>query len=385
MNANNWPQFRLVNCFGHWPSGGATGQAQRAFSYTLVVLTAGLLAAEAVSTSWYFASGELQGALINLNELVSGLQCFNFVFTFLLYKAEISNVVLLIEDLTIRALEEARHLDVEEIVRRRRKRCLWAYRFFFWMFVVICHWALPPLLHFFVYGEPAVIVHSWLPFDNTKAAGFLANYFLQLLPCISFCACNVMFGSVFISISELTLGHMEILGRRLANVRYGRRDTHRELNRCIRHHEEILRIIQIFQDFCSSPLVILCLLTIVTLCVILFEITCIETTSNERMINILAEGQMIFLTTATCCWYANEVTFQSRELIRPGYMSNWYEGVEKDKKSLLNLMTRTTVQGYFGRFMKMDLLTFINILKAAFSFYNFLAAVNSNQRNIDKK
>nr|QQP19725.1 olfactory receptor 30 [Tropidothorax elegans] len=379
MKPTNWPQFFLVRCYGHWPGEGITGMVQRTVSGLVVLLTVLLLVSEGLSTRLYFLNGDLEIGLVNLNEMLFGIQCLIFLLTFLAYKPEISEAINLLDGLTEQVVEEmAGDLEVERELKKRKWRCLWAHRFFFWSFVLVCHWALRPLLHFCLYGEPASIVHCLLPFDNHVASGFFYNYFFQLIPCTSFCVCFCMFGSLFVSICEQILGHMEILKHRLETLEYGKEDTYRDLVKSVKHHKEILRIVQISQQFSSVPLIAMCLFTVLVLCVILFEITSVESATNERIINLLEEAQQEIFFLATYCWYGNEITSQGVDLLRPGYMSHWYDGTTKEKRILLTLMTRTIVPSHFGGFIRIDLLTFINVIKAAFSYYNFLNAVNSD-------
>lgn len=58
---------------------------------------------------------------------------------------------------------------------------------------------------------------------------------------------------------------------------------------------------------------------------------------------------------------------QCGELVKFGYLGDWYRGTQEEKKILLNIMTRGMVQGSFGGFVGIDIYTFINV--STFIFY----------------
>nr|WVD93614.1 odorant receptor 73 [Graphosoma rubrolineatum] len=356
-----WPQLSKLNWFGHWPTDkGIKVWLQRTASYTILLWTICLFGAELFSSQRTFYSGDLIGMFINLNEFFSGLQCYLATLVFVVYRRPLEEAMRLLEGLTQEVTNELEALAKEEFNRRRYKGKL-AYYMFFGTFVMICHWAVRPLLNMAIYGESSLIVHSWVPFSMSSLAGFIGNYLFQIVPCLSFCLGFCLFASIFVCFSEMLLGHFAILGKKLSSMDYGKGPLDSRLANCIDHHTRLLKICSMFQDITSIPLLTQCIFTVLALCMAMFELTNVQGASSGRIISVFAEAQQELLFLATYCWYGNEITMQCLELLRPGYMSNWYQGTRSEKKMLLNLMTRTRKPIYLGGFIKMDMLTFINV------------------------
>ncbi|CAH1400350.1 unnamed protein product [Nezara viridula] len=312
--------------------------------------------------------------LINLNEFFSGVQCYLATLVFVVYRRPLEEAMRLLEELTEEVTTELEAVASQEFSRRRKKG-KWAYYMFFGSFVMVCHWAIRPLLSMAIYGESSLIVHSWVPFARDSLIGFFGNYMFQIVPCLSFCLGFCLFASIFVFLSEMLLGHFAMLGKKLSLMEYGKGPLESKLSNCIDHHTRLLKICSMFQDITSIPLLTQCIFTVLALCMAMFELSDVEGASSGRIISVLAEAQQELLFLATYCWYGNEITIQCLELMRAGYMSNWYQGTTREKRMLLNIMTRTVRPIYLGGFIKMDMITFINVLKAAFSYYSFLAVV----------
>ncbi|XP_024218754.2 uncharacterized protein, partial [Halyomorpha halys] len=308
--SNIWPQLSKLNWFGHWPTDdGLKGGLQRTASYTILFWTLCLFGAELFSSQQTFLSGDLIGMLGNLNEFFSGLQCYLATLVFVVYRQPLEEAMRLLEELTQEVTTELEEVAMEEFSRRRKngKR---AYYVFFGTFVMVCYWAVRPLLSMAIYGESSLIVHSWVPFAKDSLLGFFGNFMFQIVPCLSFCLGFCLFASIFVFLSEMFLGHFAMLGKKLNSMDYGKEPLESKLANCIDHHTRLLKICSMFQDITSVPLLTQCILYVLGLCISMFELSDVQGASSGRLISVVAETQQVVLFLATYCWYGNEITIQ---------------------------------------------------------------------------
>nr|AXX83058.1 odorant receptor [Yemma signatus] len=374
MIQENWPQLSTINWLGLWPRGGWPGRLQATFSYTIVLCTPLLFATEGYGASLGINQGNLVVVMQRFNEMISGILFYLHSLVFIFYRTEIKKTLTLIDDLNEDITREDGDMAFEEILKRKtfNKK---VYKMFLTMFIFLAApWSIFPLAQSIINNERILLVNVWVPLDNNFLPFYIIQFLFQVLCGYNYSLSLTMFNALFVSVCELIFGHLSILCLRVRKIQYGLPSTNLELIRSIQHQNRILEIIHKFQGITMLLLIADCILTIVLVCCILVELTKAVPGSEGRVFSVILEALSVLMFLGTYCWYGNQITYQYSQVVSSWYSGDWYNGTKDEKKILLNAMTMTRRPVYLGGFIRIDTLTFINIIKGAFSFYNVLMA-----------
>ncbi|CAH1405438.1 unnamed protein product [Nezara viridula] len=239
-------------------------------------------------------------------------------------------------------MSEVDELVMEPIVRKGMERC--------WIAFVLClffgscisiHWLSRPLLILLFYGERTRIIDTWPVFNDNWFQWSLTFVFQASNVC--FCGHTFyIFDNVYFCISESLLCQLKVLKYRLTHLKLdGSVGSNAALEICIKQHTQVLKVCDLLKFSSEGVIMFQCINTVIMLCTGIFILTLCS------------------------------------ELATYAYMMDWTEGTSDQKKKLLNMMTMPMQPVIFGGIVEMNLNTFINVLKTAFSYYNFLVAANA--------
>nr|QQP19777.1 olfactory receptor 82 [Tropidothorax elegans] len=373
-----WPHVFWVNIFGWWGEEAASEVGRkwlprlRLLELLYVVLMA---ASMVVAIGEKFAKGDIMTNMFTVFATGPGIVGIFKIFQIVRHRRSLKSTMDDLDDM----LTEVDGPQAERFVRSGLKRC--------WIVFLVSlvtgscislHWLSRPLMIAATTGEKTRIVDTWPVFIDTWT-GFFLSYLFQSPGIVFLGHAFYIFDNIYFCIAQLILSHLEVLRYKLENLRFkSGLERSRLLIGCVKYHTNILRVCKKLRDASSSVIIWQCINTVIMSCSGVFIVTMIEDINANVLLNL---GEIILIITVTLyfyCWYSNEVTFQCGNLLRSSYMSEWTEGSEGDKRSLLILMSRTMPPVYFGGILEISLTTFITILKTTFSYYNFLLAVNGN-------
>ncbi|CAH1405436.1 unnamed protein product [Nezara viridula] len=275
-------------------------------------------------------------------------------------------------------MSEVDELVMEPIVRKGMERC--------WIAFVLClffgscisiHWLSRPLLILLFYGERTRIIDTWPVFNDNWFQWSLTFVFQASNVC--FCGHTFyIFDNVYFCISESLLCQLKVLKYRLTHLKLdGSVGSNAALEICIKQHTQVLKVCDLLKFSSEGVIMFQCINTVIMLCTGIFILTLVEHINFNVLLNLGEITLVIIIILFFYCWYSNEIAFQCSELATYAYMMDWTEGTSDQKKKLLNMMTMPMQPVIFGGIVEMNLNTFINVLKTAFSYYNFLVAANA--------
>ncbi|NP_001116817.2 olfactory receptor-like [Bombyx mori] len=127
-----------------------------------------------------------------------------------------------------------------------------------------------------------------------------------------------------------------------------------------------------FERFVSPLLVIRVVQVTLYLCTLLYAATLrFDMITVEYLVAVALD---IFVY----CYYGNQIILQADRVSTAAYQSSWHTMGAVPRRLLLNLLlaNRRPVVVRAGRFLPMDLHTFVVIIKTSFSYYTLLVNVN---------
>ncbi|XP_050676069.1 odorant receptor 23a-like [Leptidea sinapis] len=222
------------------------------------------------------------------------------------------------------------------------------------------------------------VVSSWVPFDKNTVAGHIAASIFQSYAAIYGGGWITSFDTNAIVIMVFFKAELEML--RIDSSRLfgdngdslNEEDTVKILKDCHRRHVELLRYTQLF-DSCLSPIMLLYMFVCsVMLCATAYQIT-VETNPMQQF--LIAEYLIFGIAQLFMyCWHSNDVYFASKYLMLGPYESGWWLQNATKQNHIIILADQFNKNIVFtaGPFNDLSVSTFINILKAAYSYYTLL-------------
>ncbi|BES87873.1 Odorant receptor [Nesidiocoris tenuis] len=119
--------------------------------------------------------------------------------------------------------------------------------------------------------------------------------------------------------------------------------------------------------------------TVLILCPGVFELASGRQTDATILFNLMEITAIMTIILFFYSWYSNEVTYQCGEIYQACYMSDWVQGDNAQRRTLLTMMTRSMKSIIFGGLVQINLSTFLAVLKTTFSYYQFLVTIDKTK------
>nr|APZ81496.1 olfactory receptor 74 [Adelphocoris lineolatus] len=378
----SWPQLNYLAIYGLWPvsvGGIRFRKVQWLWGRLIVTLTVMVIVLEIVNLHELLMANEmdLNDFVITMNDILYATQSICILVNILVYKKQFA---IMMDELG-EMLDHSQLLMksyAEHVFTKKLRVCRFAFIAFLSGTLLMAHWGISPLLNRILYHRNTFVYHVWIPFDVEPWYIYFSVLTAQITIGVSWIMGQPMFASLFISISEHLLGHFDVLRQGLETLDYSAPSASQEVNRYFEYHQKILKVGYILRS--ATKLVFLSQFLCVTsiMCLNLYEITYVDV-ETSRFLNMVEYTLLELLIIALYCSYCNELTLRGSEIMSSAYFSGWESASIQDRKSLWIFMTSTKAPLNYGGMVKMDWTTFVNILKTAFSFYNFLGAVRTSK------
>ncbi|XP_075983691.1 putative odorant receptor 85e [Anticarsia gemmatalis] len=298
------------------------------------------------------------------------------------------------------------------------------------MFSVTMYATMPVIVHFWT-NEP---LQSWIFMDITRSPFYEIVFLVSCLAQLYVGLAMGQFGVFFASNSILICGQLDLLCCSLRNARYTallqkgvkhsalvaahadilHDEKHNyiynvaEMKDSVYHYDEktthpadiktqydiysseydmatssalrdcaslcqvVTRYKDMFERFVSPLLVLRVVQVTLYLCTLLYAATLkFEMITVEYLAAVALD---IFVY----CYYGNQIILQADRVSTAAYQSAWHTMGVRPRRVLLNILlaNKRPVAVRAGRFLRMDLHTFVVIIKTSFSYYTLLVNVN---------
>nr|ARO70243.1 Odorant Receptor 31 [Dendrolimus punctatus] len=153
--------------------------------------------------------------------------------------------------------------------------------------------------------------------------------------------------------------------------------TSTALRDCARLCQVVMAYKDKFESFVSPLLALRVVQVTLYLCTLLYAATL---KFDMITVEYLAA---VALDTFIYCYFGNQIILQASRVSTAAYQSTWHAMDISSRRMLLNILlaNRRPVVVRAGRFLPMDLHTFVVIIKTSFSYYTLLVNVNETRRN----
>ncbi|KAL7020154.1 hypothetical protein ACKWTF_011387 [Chironomus riparius] len=219
--------------------------------------------------------------------------------------------------------------------------------------------------------EAPLILPCWFPFDDYwkkfwiifGIEYYIMNIGMLIVPC---------WHSFIVSMMGYVIINLKILNYKLSNMREIDIIKFRnvELIKCVDHRERLVCFIRELSSLISSSLFLDFIIFSLLLCMLLFQASQV---GDEIQLCIIA-CYIITMTTILWMYYyhSNEITYFTDQLSSSSYHSSWYEYSQSFKKQVLIFMMSAKPIMLRAGFIDMKLDTFLNILRASYSYFTLL-------------
>ncbi|XP_068619782.1 odorant receptor Or2-like [Battus philenor] len=220
------------------------------------------------------------------------------------------------------------------------------------------------------------ILCSWFPFDDEKMPGYLLANLCHLFMTILGATGVGAFDTYACAITTFLKGQILILREKCRSVfeddseNLTKHEFLMRIKECHRHHNKILWQHKIFNSIISPVMFIYVLFCSITICCNIVQLSLGKVSVVEQCF-VMEYAVALLIQLFMFCWHSNEVTLASNVLDRGVYESSWWKGDVRERKLLLLLagkMSRPLIMGA-GPFTELSVSTFIDILRATYSFY----------------
>ncbi|CAH1399306.1 unnamed protein product [Nezara viridula] len=229
------------------------------------------------------------------------------------------------------------------------------------------------------YTLQSYIVETWVPWNTNNLQSLIILYTLQLVHSYSGLTAYATIYHLYMSIFEMILLEIKAFHVALSKLDFSSPgvDCHPPLTleSCVKFHQDLLALCKKYDKTINVTLFLFIMFSSMTLCLSVFELSLIQ---DRGKLTILVE--LILLTMSMTYFYcvSSQETVEQMTIgtLRSAYDNNWYVGSVKDKKALILLCKMAKKEFQFGFIIPTNLPTFITVIKTAFSYYNFLTAMN---------
>ncbi|XP_059053254.1 putative odorant receptor 85e [Achroia grisella] len=144
------------------------------------------------------------------------------------------------------------------------------------------------------------------------------------------------------------------------------------LSECARVYQLVNIYKEKFEAFVSPLLVLRVVQVTLYLCTLLYEATSKFDMVTAEYLSAAALDIFVY------CYYGNQIITQAERVSTAAYQCSWHTMGVKPRRMLTNLLlaSQRSVVIRAGRFVHMDLHTYVNIIKTSFSYYTLLVNVN---------
>ncbi|CAH0402429.1 unnamed protein product [Chilo suppressalis] len=221
------------------------------------------------------------------------------------------------------------------------------------------------------------IMSSWLPIDRTRGIGYWLSIVEHTLICFYGGGIVATYDSNAVALMSFLAGQLKLLSTNCSRLFEENYESGNNTVAKIReYHHDHLRMIKyskILNGVLSPVMFLYVIICSLMICASAIQIATNGTTSMQRI--WIAEYLMALIVQLFLyCWHSNEVLIMSHKVDDGVYASSWWSQSQSVRRSVLLLggQLRRPIVFTAGPFTKLNLPTFLAILKGSYSFYTLL-------------
>ncbi|XP_075984946.1 odorant receptor 4-like [Anticarsia gemmatalis] len=333
---------------------------------------------------------DLELAMRNLSVTMLSTVCVFKAGTFVFWEKSWSELLDYVSNLEVKQLSKKDPLTkniIDEYTRYSRK-VTYFYRVLITatVFVVI----MAPLFSFLSSVEyrdrirngtvpyPEVL-SSWVPFDRTRGFGYWVVSIEQAFVCFYGGGVVANFDCNAVVIMSFFAGQLRLLsancdrlfddGDKLVTYK----TAMKRIKECHYHHLYLMKYTAVLNSLLSPVLFLYVIICSLMICASAIQLTT-EGTGNMQRIWIAEYLMALIVQLFLYCWHGNEVLYMSNQVDAGVYSSAWWSQEVRVRRSLLLLggQLRKSVVFTAGPFAKLNVATFVAILKGSYSYFTLL-------------
>ncbi|XP_014254419.1 odorant receptor 85c-like [Cimex lectularius] len=368
-----WKELRWLNAFGWWPlyeKNPKIRKLYRYYGYALFISDFIQVGPEYIALFVRMREGSFRKTILNLNTTLAGTTCAIKLLHLFHQENRIANIIDEIDELEDRGSSEIGD-KIEHIKKpiERRKSITWNIVQTFVVFSL--HWLVTPIL-MGLQGVKRPIIDSWTPWTQETWSGWALTLGFQSVHVFTAIVGLFMTNCLYISILESILLNFNILHQMLLDLDFEKNTS--KFGDYITYHQNLLRVTKEVNNIFGRVQQMQCITVIAISCFSVIEIN--ENTPVNRLLNLIELVSSVLFFFLLDCYLSQSVSEASSNVARCAYQNNWYLASFKDRKALKLMHERSKKPQMFGGFIIIELNTFITVIKSAFSYYNFLKAID---------
>ncbi|XP_059051791.1 odorant receptor Or2-like [Achroia grisella] len=225
------------------------------------------------------------------------------------------------------------------------------------------------------------IISSWFPFDKTKKPGYIIASVIHILMstygALAIGACD-MFA---ITVLTFIKGQLIILNKKCIKIFASDNNSESNILEAIRdchgRHNILLKIYRLYDSLLSPVMYIYVLICSVMICCNVVQFTSTDISAAQKLW-IVQYTFYLISQLFLFCWHGNQVLIESINVDRGVYRSDWWKGDVQTRKQILLLSGKLKKKFimHAGPFTVLSVPTFIDILKASYSFYTLFSQMH---------
>ncbi|XP_022815666.1 odorant receptor Or2-like [Spodoptera litura] len=247
---------------------------------------------------------------------------------------------------------------------------------------LLIYWSSPTYRHNIRNGTLPYpeIMSSWTPFDRTRGIGFCVATVYQMSACVYGGIVVANFDSTAVVIMTFFAGQLKVLSANCSrlfgdgNELINYDETVKRIRECHLHHLYLVKFSAVLNSLLSPVMFLYVIICSLMICASAAQLTTEGTTTVHQIfffLYLMALIAQLFLY----CWHSNDVFFLSNQVDDGVYSSAWWSQNVRTRRSLLLLggQLRKPIVFTAGPFTKLNMATFVTILKGSYSYYTLVA------------
>ncbi|XP_061379913.1 odorant receptor Or2-like [Danaus plexippus] len=338
----------------------------------------------------YCIRSNLTAALKNLSNTTLTHVTVIKVITFIIWQKDWMSVMNHVSTLELCQLNE-KNEDTINIIRKYTKYsrnlsyCYWAL-----VLISVLIFGFGPLAHYFflVYMNEwdtpfPEIVSSWVPFDKTSDPGRWVLTVTQIMMAfyngatLGIYDSNVFVLMTFFSaqFEILRLNCERIFDSGHEGITYS--ETVQRIQKCHYHHVYLVKNFKVLNSVISPVMFFYVIICSIMMCSSLVQLTGEGATTIDKIWiseYLIAQVFQLFLY----CWHSHNVLVTSVKVDNAVYSSGWWSQDLSMRRNVLLLGGQLNKSIVFtaGPFANLSIVTFVAIIKAAYSYYTLLNSLD---------
>ncbi|CAH2010044.1 unnamed protein product [Acanthoscelides obtectus] len=181
-------------------------------------------------------------------------------------------------------------------------------------------------------------------------------------------------------ISKIICCQMDLLIGRSTQLNFlGQNNVEPLLNDLIKHHYEIIRLVEILNDLFSPIALVQCGTSGLAICFVGFQLMVTVESGSPEFVIQAAYFCCLFVQIYFYCWFGQDIMLKSIEISISYYLTDWYNACSSNVRNHLFLImerTKRPLELRAGGVFPLTLSTLMSILRSSYSYMAVLQRLN---------